>query len=508
MDYLLHHLFFKSLEKYPDKQAVVDEQSALTYKALSLKAGYLARILGELNIQRGDRVAFFLEHDIFQAAVILSVSVVGGVFVPINKYLFPQQVLHILRDSGAKYLVTTTERKQELQSVIAKAGELEHVLVTEEISGESDFRRSSHRIENDLAALLYTSGSTGKPKGVMISHRNLVAGIQIVSEYLQLTEHDNLLGVLPLSFDYGLNQLTTMLAAGGSYHFFTYHLPNQIVEYLETEQITGFAGIPTIWISLQASKLAHTSLPYLRYITNSGGAVPIPIIQFLNRALPETAIYLMYGLTEAFRSTYLSPDELDEHPTSIGKAIPNTEILIFDENEKPCQPGKVGELVHRGPTAGMGYWNRPDESAETFREITLFEKDQFVKDTVVFSGDLAMRDEEGFLYFSGRKTGMIKSAGFRISPQEIEEVVYQTGLVQEAAVIGIPDDIRGEKPKLFVTYSNQTAGIKDRIMNYCARNLPWYMVPTDIERIESLPKTPHGKIDYPALGKAINPRPH
>jgi acyl-CoA ligase (AMP-forming) (exosortase A-associated) len=503
MDYLLHHLFMNSSRRVPEKVAIADSTRNLTYRQVEETAGGISEWLAQAGIRKGDRVAFYLDHDVYQALVIIGISASGAVFVPVNSLLYPQQVQHILCDSETRYLLTTRALYSKIESIHKDCPTVQTVCFVEELSCLGELKRNTDSIENDLAAILYTSGSSGRPKGVMLSHKNLIAGCWIVSEYLELTEKDRLLGILPLSFDYGLNQLITMLAQGGFYQFHTFVVPNQIVDALSRYEITGLAGIPTIWALLVRSTLAKTKLPHLRYITNSGGAVPLKVLTFLRNALPSKRIYLMYGLTEAFRSTYLSPEQLDQRPTSMGKAIPNTEIMVLDENGEICGDNQIGQLVHRGPTVSLGYWKRPEENQKRFRYLPLTVGDQ-ATERVVFSGDLVKRDEEGYLYFMGRNDSMIKCSGNRISPGEVEEVLFATGLLLEAAAIGIPDEVAGQVIKVFIVPKEQTnnqEALSQSVLDYCAQHMPSFMIPRHVQVVVALPKTSNGKVDYPSLKK-------
>ena len=356
-------------------------------------------------------------------------------------------------------------------------------------------------IGKDLAAILYTSGSTGKPKGVMLSHEQVMAGSSIVSDYLGITSSDRIIGVLPLSFDAGLNQLMTAVQQGATYVPMTFTFAREIVKTLEREQITGMAGVPTLWslMTQPSSALSKQSLPHLRYITNTGGRMPQTVLNSLREALGKTQIFLMYGLTEAFRSTYLPPEELDRRPDSMGKAIPNTEILVVNEQGQPCKPGEVGELVHRGPTVSMGYWGQPELTARVLRPHPFIPAERGDSERVCYSGDLVKMDEDGFLYFVGRRDNMIKSSGFRISPTEVEEVLFQSGILREAAVIGIPDGTLGHVIKAYVAPRDGETVNPEALLLFCAERMPRYMVPKFIQVVASLPKTPSGKVDYPAL---------
>jgi acyl-CoA synthetase (AMP-forming)/AMP-acid ligase II len=275
------------------------------------------------------------------------------------------------------------------------------------------------------------------------------------------------------------------------------------VQVLKDENITGLAGVPQIWAYLVRSTLADVDLPHLRYITNSGGPVPTRVLELLKKAVPGTDIFLMYGLTEAFRSTYLKPDELDAHPQSIGKAIPNSEILVVSDDGKLCGPDEIGEIVHRGPTVALGYWGLPDKTAERYRTVSLPGINNGIPEGMVFSGDLGKYDEQGFLYCVGREDMMLKCSGIRVSPSEVEEIVFQSGLVKETAVIGIPDEIAGHLIKAFIVPVSQDPSeyedIEDRILELCSTRLPNYMIPRHMESVPVLPKTPHGKIDYTEL---------
>jgi acyl-CoA synthetase (AMP-forming)/AMP-acid ligase II len=335
----------------------------------------------------------------------------------------------------------------------------------------------------------------------MLSHANVIAGSSIVSTYLEITSAERILAVLPFSFDAGLNQLMTALHQGATIVLINFVFGREIVNALLKERITGLAGVPTLWSLLAQpnSTLQKQPLPDLRYITNTGGAMPQAVLATLRKVLPTTKVFLMYGLTEAFRSTYLPPAELDRRPTSMGKAIPDTEILVINENGQLCKPGEVGELVHRGPTVSMGYWGRPEDTNKALRSNPLLPPELGDCERVCYSGDLVKTDEDGFLYFIGRRDTMIKSSGFRISPTEVEETLFQSGKLRQAAVIGIPDETLGQSIKAFVVARDGNVVNSDELLAYCGERMPRYMVPKTIEVLEELPKTTSGKVDYPAL---------
>jgi acyl-CoA synthetase (AMP-forming)/AMP-acid ligase II len=328
-----------------------------------------------------------------------------------------------------------------------------------------------------------------------------MAGATIVSTYLGITEQDRILAALPFSFDAGLNQLTTAIQQGGTIVLIKFMFGREIVQKLIEEKITGLAGVPTLWSLLAQpnSGLHKHALSHLRYITNTGGAMPQAVLKVLRELLPSTRVFLMYGLTEAFRSTYLPPEELDRRPTSMGKAIPDTEILVVNEHGQECKPGEIGELVHRGPTVSMGYWGNPEATAKVLRRNPLAPAELGDHERVCYSGDLVKKDEEGFLYYVGRRDTMIKCSGHRISPTEVEEVLFQSGQVRQAAVIGVPDEVMGQAIKAFVVARDGSPLEVPRLLEYCGERVPRYMVPRRIDVLDELPKTTSGKVDYPAL---------
>jgi acyl-CoA ligase (AMP-forming) (exosortase A-associated) len=517
MDLLIHHLLRSSAERSPEKEALVHGDQRLSYGDVARRSAGLSSGLLRSGLRRGDRVGIYLEPSVAQVVSIFGISEAGGVFVPINGALFPEQVAHMAADCGMKALITTPAKLSMLAPILPRIPSLEFVVLSgeknappvslpchrleelSELSGPRDARDQA--ISKDLAAILYTSGSTGKPKGVMLSHANILAGSAIVSTYLGITPAERILAVLPFSFDAGLNQLMTTFQQGATIVLINFAFAREVVEALAKERITGLAGVPTLWSLLAQpnSTLQKQPLPDLRYITNTGGAMPQPVLKTLRKGLPAVKIYLMYGLTEAFRSTYLPPEELDRRPTSIGKAIPDAEILVLNERGQHCKPGETGELVHRGPTVSMGYWNRPEDTARVLRPNPLLPPEMGDCEKVCYSGDLVKMDDEGFLYFIGRRDDMIKSSGFRVSSTEIEDVLLETGKLSGAAAIGIPDDVLGQAIKCFVAPKDGETLDSEALLAACAEKLPRYMRPKFIEVLSELPKTSSGKVDYPAL---------
>ncbi len=522
MDFLVHHMLRTSAKRNPAKEALVHGSKRLSYQDVARQTAGLAHGLRRAGLQRGERVAIYLEASVAQVLSIFSVSEAGGALVPINALLHPEQVAYIARDCEIRGLVTTPAKLRQLVEVLPQIPSLRFIILTgegefpevslpclqfEELTQLPPFQNSNERaIDKDLAAILYTSGSTGKPKGVMLSHANVVAGSLIVSTYLEIKENERILAVLPFSFDAGLNQLMTAFQQGAAIVLINFVFAREIVQTLLKERITGLAGVPTVWSLLAQpnSTLQKQPLPDLRYITNTGGAMPQTVLSLLRQALPTTKIFLMYGLTEAFRSTYLAPEELDRRPTSMGKAIPNSEILVLNEQGQLCKPGEVGELVHRGPTVSMGYWGRTEDTNRALRANPLLPPQLGDCERVCYSGDLVKMDEDGFLYFVGRRDAMIKSSGFRISPSEVEEILFQTKSIQLVAVIGIPDEMLGQTIKAFVVPRNGATRDAEALIAFCAEKLPRYMVPKTIEFLDEMPKTSSGKVDYPALRRREN----
>jgi acyl-CoA ligase (AMP-forming) (exosortase A-associated) len=517
VDFLIHHMLRTSTDRSPDKEALVHGNRRLTYADAWRQVTNLAHGLRSAGLDRGDRIGIYLDPSVEQTLAIFAIARAGGVFVPINGILFPDQVSHIARDCRMRALITSSAKLATIAPVLDTISSLEYLVVVGadrppgvrmplhsyeqycETAAPAAGREAS--IEKDLAAILYTSGSTGKPKGVMLSHAQIMAGSTIVSAYLGITHAERILAVLPFSFDAGLNQLMTAFQQGSTIVLKPFVFAREVVTALRDERITGLAGVPTLWNLLvqPSSSLEKGPLPHLRYITNTGGAMPQDVLAVLRRALPTTRIFLMYGLTEAFRSTYLPPDELDRRPTSMGKAIPDTEILVVDENGRRCGPGETGELVHRGPTVSLGYWGQPELTAQVLRPNPFLPPELGDVEKVCYSGDLVRLDEDGFLYFVGRRDNMIKSSGFRISPTEVEEILFQSGWVQGAAVIGVQDAMLGQAVVAFVVPSEGKSLETDSLRAYCAEKMPPYMVPKSIEILDSLPKTSSGKVDYPAL---------
>jgi acyl-CoA ligase (AMP-forming) (exosortase A-associated) len=354
-------------------------------------------------------------------------------------------------------------------------------------------------IVTDVVAILYTSGSTGSPKGVVLSHRNLVAGAKSVAGYLRNNADDSLLAVLPLSFDAGFSQLTTAFHSGARVVLLNHLLPRDVITALRDERITGLTAVPPLYIQLAQLQWPSSIDGHLRYFANTGGRMPLDTLTKLRAMVPTAKPYLMYGLTEAFRSTYLPPEEVDRRPDSIGRAIPNAEILVLREDGTRCAPNEPGELVHRGALVGLGYWNDPQRTAERYKPLRC-ESGLTLPEYAVYSGDTVRADEEGYLYFIGRRDEMIKTSGYRVSPTEVEEALYATKLVGEAAAFGVPHPVLGQAIIVVATPPVDRALDGAALLAACREALPAYMVPARIDvRAGPLPRNPNGKIDRKTL---------
>ncbi len=523
MTTLLHDFIVRSAERSPDSPALTHKTETLTYSALADAVASVASGLITAGLGRQERVAIYLAKRPETVAAIFGTTQAGGVFVPVNPILKAQQVVHILSDCDVRILITTADRFQELQDHLEHCNDLHTVVL---LDGDSDQPPSPghlkllswdsltgshsntdlHRtIDTDMAAIFYTSGSTGKPKGVVLSHRNMVVGAMSVAEYLDNRPDDRILAVLPFSFDYGFSQLSTAFHSGAAVTLIDHLFPRDVIKAVENGGITGLAGVPPLWIQLAKLTWSDEATNTLRYITNSGGAMPKTTLDDLRSNLPGTQVFLMYGLTEAFRSTYLDPDELDRRPDSIGKAIPNAEIMVVREDGTPCDPGEPGELVHRGPLVSLGYWNDPIKTSERFRQTPSQLPGIVIPEIAVWSGDTVVRDTEGFMAFVGRRDEMIKTSGYRVSPTEVEEAIYATGLVAEAVAMGIPAPDIGQSITVIAVPSGDSspASIEEQLLDHCRRNLPNFMIPHNIEWRTVLPRNANGKIDRKQLHDAI-----
>jgi len=482
----------------PRAPALITREGVLDYSGLEAAVGSLAGALLRKGLARGDRIASWLPKTRMTSLLPLASARAGLVHVPINPLLKRSQVAHILGDSGASLLVSGAARLATSQAGDLPDGcrQVEEEEGAEMLAAGDPLGPSDHDPDL-LAALLYTSGSTGRPKGVMLSHANLWLGAISVAHYLRLGPEDRTLGVLPLSFDYGQNQLLSTWAAGGCAIPLEYLSARDVVRAVERHDVTTLAGVPPLWVQLIEAGWPGTSALSLRRLTNSGGRLPASVVRRMRELFPAAEIYLMYGLTEAFRSTYLEPALVDEHPDSIGSAVPFAEVMVARANGTAAPPGEPGELVHSGPLVAKGYWNDAGRTAERFRPAPEGSRHG---GTAVWSGDRVRADAEGLLYFVGRDDAMIKTSGNRVSPTEVEEAAVASGLVAEAVALGVPDDRLGESIALIVRpAADKGREAETDLGKILKRELPNFMQPSFILWRNELPKNANGKLDRERL---------
>ncbi len=520
-EFTLHDLLYNSVERDPADVAIVDGSAEYTYEDLARQSRSLCAALQDAGVRKGDRVGIFLEKTWEAIVSMLAASMAGAAYVNINPLFKAPQVQYIADDCDIRVLIGDSAKLEDLEpGTIAGtafykgeepspgvAGSL--VDVAEALSSGDAPRETRQVSEVDLGTILYTSGSTGMPKGVATSQRNIVVGAQIVSTYLENTPEDRILSALPLNFDAGMSQFTTSLRAGATLVLQRSRLPGDLLKGLRRHEITGVTGVPPLWALLLrgAKTIEEEPLTHLRYLANTGGRIPQANLDELRRLLEPagTKIYLMYGLTEAFRSTYLPPEEIERGSTCIGKAIPDTEILVINRDGQECVPGEPGELVHRGPTVAMGYWGKEEATRKAYRPNPLAPPELLDVERVVYSGDLVRRDEEGFLYFIGREDAMIKTQGYRLSPEEVEGLLVGSGKVREACAFGVEDPEVGQQVYAVVSLRDGDASMEE-IREHVIKNGPPYMVPKEIFVQDELPKTGSGKIDRKGISNAYADR--
>jgi acyl-CoA ligase (AMP-forming) (exosortase A-associated) len=489
----------------------------------------------------GERVAVYLPKQFESVASLFAISLANQVFVPINPLLKAAQVGYIMENCQVSTLITSLARYKQLKDTLAQLPSLKRIILTDSndqelpegcLKWEKELTIARQQLEDTqenssitdsnapidveietsaeqdsstrIAAILYTSGSTGQPKGVVLSHQNLVEGAKSVSAYLNNVSSDRLLAVLPFSFDYGLSQLTTAFLSRASVVLLEYLLPRDVINAVEKYQISGLAAVPPLWLQLADLEWPEAAQTSLRYMTNSGGAMPTAALTLLKKQLPKSDFYLMYGLTEAFRSTYLEPEQLAERPESMGQAIPNATILVINDQGEHAKANEEGELVHLGVHVSLGYWQNEAKTQQKFRPLPDTMHAQYGSEKAVWSGDRVRKDEQGYLYFIGRNDDMIKCSGYRISPAEIEEVIYQHPSIKEVSAIGVPDPKLGQAILLVLVpqKTNPEAGFDEKTLRqYCRQQLPNFMQPKHIELINSLPRNPNGKINRQLLAQ-------
>lgn len=504
-----YDLLAKNRVEHASHPMLIAPEGAVSFAEVGRRVDALAGWLARVGVRRGDRIAVQLPKSVDEVIVMFAAARVGAVFVNIHYRWTAEQLDYVLRDCEVVVLfvqqrlartLAASQIPETLRSIVVKGVPPAHPKMIGWNTLPDDLTPPERvGIDTDLAAILYTSGSTGAPKGVMLSHLNLLQGARSVATYLENIAADRVLSLLPFSFDYGLSQLTTMCLVGGSVVLQLAMMPAEIVRALAEHRITGFAAVPSAWIPIVRFLVEQpTALPHLRYITNSGGKIPDSTLEMMPSVFSETKIYLMYGLTEAFRSTYLPPELFQEKIGSIGKAIPNVETYVISADDEICGPGQQGELVHRGSLISMGYWGKPEATAEKIKPCPTL-KGLIGDEKVVYSGDIVRIDADGYYWFVGRRDAMIKSSGFRISPTEVEDIVFRSGLVSEVVAFGAEDELLGQVVEIAVTTASGSVS-EEEVLQYCRQKMPAYMVPRTVHGwTNAFPRTGSGKIDRPLV---------
>jgi len=509
---LLHDFLHDTARRLPEKVALVAQKRRVTYAEIEASANALAHALAARGVSRGDRVVIFAENTVETVVAFWAVLAAGAVVSIVSPLTKADKLTYLLNDCRAVALIADGHLARVFVGAAARAPHLRTVVVTgtfdparleglpgvvawaDALAGEPVHLPPPRRcLEVDLAAIIYTSGSTGDPKGVMLTHRNMLTAATSVLSYLETEEDDVILGVLPLAFDYGLYQVIMACAVGARLVLergFAY--PAQVLEVIVEEKVTGFPGLPTLFAVL--AELDHAGaydFSSIRYVTNTAAALPVRHIRVLREIFPNARIFSMYGLTECKRCTYLPPEDLDRKPTSVGIAIPNTELWLVGEDGEKLGPGEVGQLVIRGATVMKGYWEKPEATARKLRPGPI------PGELVLYTGDLCRLDEEGYLYFVGRMDNIIKSRGEKVAPREVEDAIHAIAGVKECIVVGVDDPLLGQAVKAFVVPAAGATLAPREIILACQRRLSSFMVPKYVEILGELPTTNTGKTTIP-----------
>lgn len=502
---LIHHFLENSAREYPEKVALIQNGLRVTYSQINRKADSLARYLVERGVQSGERIGILFENCLDYVVSYYAVLKTGAVAVPLNTDLNPESLRSILVELDPKFLISSSRFENVLEGSDLQACGLHELILAnpqrswngagysvsslEELlqNGSSPFT-SAGTHGNSLASIIYTSGSTGRPKGVMLSHGNIVSNTVSICQYLKLTSSDIQMVVLPFFYVMGKSLLNTHFAVGGTVVINNkFAFPASVLNEMVTEKVTGFSGVPsTFAYLLHRSPLAkfRDKLTTLRYCSQAGGHMSRAVKEGLREVLPpHTDIVIMYGATEASaRLSYLAPEHFKEKMDSIGKAIPGVTLRVLDGKGRDLGPGQVGELTAMGPNIMMGYW----KDAETSRRV--------LNGNEYRTGDKAYRDSEGFYYVMGRVDNQVKVAGHRVNLQDVEDALMQSGMVIEAVVLALADELLGQKLVAMVVPRDKDCNVKD-ILASCAERLPRYKIPADILFQRTLPKNGSGKID-------------
>lgn len=511
---LLQNFLEESALRTPQKIALIHRGVRLTYDEINRKANQVAALLRSQGIRRGDRVAIFLENSVESVISLFGILKADAVFLMLSSQLKAPKLGYILNNCEAKSLITDVGKLKGVADILQSAPSVETVIPVgdhgkiepgihrnmiawseaESLPGSQVSGRNAN-IDVDLASIIYTSGSTGSPKGVMLTHLNMVSAATSITTYLENLPQDIVINVLPLSFDYGLYQVLMTFKFGGTLVLErSFVFPYEIVKRMSEEKVTGFPGVPTIFaILLQMKDLKKYDLSSLRYITNTAAALPVTHIQQIRETFPQARLYSMYGLTECKRVSYLPPEELDRRPDSVGRGMPNEEVWVVDDLGNRLGPGAVGELVVRGSNVMKGYWGDTETTDRVLKPGPL------PGERVLYTGDLFRMDEEGFIYFVGRKDDMIKTRGERVSPKEVENAMYSAEGVAEAAVIPVPDDLLGSAIKAYIVPKEGASLSEKQMLLHCKKMLEEFAIPKYFDFRDSLPKNASGKIDKLAL---------
>ncbi|MDE2418797.1 MAG: AMP-binding protein [Burkholderiales bacterium] len=498
----------------PEKVALVYKKHRVTYAELNARSNALANTLVASGVQRGDRVVIFSDNSVETVVAFWATLKANAVASIVNPLTKADKLSYLLNDCRPSALIAD-QHLCEVFAIPAKdCPYLKLVIVSGDIISErlstlpnsqrwdsaiatGDPNRAPKRqcIDIDLAAIIYTSGSTGDPKGVMLSHRNMLTACTSISSYLKVQHDEVILCVLPMAFDYGLYQMLMAFEHGARLVLErSFAFPAQILNLMIAEGVTGFPGVPTIFAILAELKsLKGYDFSRIRYVTNTAANLPVKHILMLKDIFPRSRIYSMYGLTECKRCTYLPPEDIDRKPSSVGIAIPNTELWVIDESGAKVGPNVVGQLVIRGATVMQGYWEKPEATARKLKPGPL------PGERVLHTGDYCKLDEEGYLYFVGRMDDVIKSRGEKVAPKEVENALMNIPGVREAAVIGVADEVLGQAVKAFVVLEAGTAMTEKQLQKVCQSRLENFMVPKIIALVPDLPKTDTGKIKKTGL---------
>lgn len=509
--FTLPDLLEHNLSERADKIALLHGQDTITYGELAHEVERWARKLAALGVEKGDRVCIHLPKSFQEVVATLAVSTVGGLFTNVTSVATTRMLAHVLRDSGAKVLVTNRRRAVELiehecpdslESIIADDVEE----LTSPVSLHAwenipeDEYLGTRLIDKDNCAIIYTSGSTGAPKGVLLSHETVTQSARAAATHLGNGVDDRILGVLPLSFDYGLSQLTTMLLVGGTLVLPKANLPVELLRSIEYGDVNGLAMVPTMWIPfVRLLNDRGVVLDQIRYVANSGGPLPTDVQKAWPVVFPKARHYLMYGMTEGFRSSYLPPEDFERKMGSIGLPLPNVELFVVHPEKGLCDAFEHGELIHRGSLLSSGYYGKPSATEKKIRPCAHLQH-LIGDESVLHSEDTVYRDNEGYLWFVARTSTFIKCSDFRISPTEVEDIVFSSGLVNDVVAFGAPDEMLGQVVHLAANSSNDEPLQKDALRRHCKKNMPFYMVPREIhEWPDAMPRTSNAKIDRPRV---------